>query len=341
MDSPSARRDSGCCWTTCNPGVVNGWVYLQPRAYLAPAGAKGPPPAPVLWLLTRLHPKMRDRIATSVSAFEDRRWREELARWDEIDRPAAVAAHRAIAAVDVAGLTDDELAAHLRRVRDHIEQMIELHHKYTAPAMWRPATSWPEHRSGRGLPRGRSWRCSVVRRRFPVVSPPTNSMLPAARSAAATLRRLCWRSHSIPNRCCAGSLPIRSPGLLSGRTWTRCDTGRSATTSAIRLPANYPLSWSRRCVRRRAVPRAGASARSGSIAGQGDRPTTVRNSMHVWPRPDSSIGYATSVACTPTAGRSGLRVGRSSRPGRGCSAAGCFSTRRMQWIWTWTSWFRC
>ena len=116
------------------PGVVNGWVYLQPRAYLAPAGAKGPPPAPVLWLLTRLHPKMRDRIATSVSAFEDRRWREDLARWDEIDRPAAVQAHRAIAAVDVADLTDAELATHLRRVRDHIEQMIELHHKYTAPA---------------------------------------------------------------------------------------------------------------------------------------------------------------------------------------------------------------
>ena len=117
------------------PGVVNGWVYLQPRAYLAPAGAKGPPPAPVLWLLTRLHPKMRDRIATSVSAFEDRRWREDLARWDEIDRPAAVQAHRAIAAVGVADLTDAELAAHLRRVHDHVEQMLELHHKYTAPAI--------------------------------------------------------------------------------------------------------------------------------------------------------------------------------------------------------------
>lgn len=117
------------------PAVVNGWMYMQPRAYLAPPGAMGPPPAPVLWLLTRLHPKMRARIATSASAFEDRRWRAELTQWDEVDRPAAVQKHRAIGAVDVANLTDAELAAHLRLVRDHVESMFELHHKYTAAAI--------------------------------------------------------------------------------------------------------------------------------------------------------------------------------------------------------------
>ncbi|HEY0904777.1 MAG TPA: hypothetical protein VGE14_12905, partial [Marmoricola sp.] len=39
------------------PAFVNGFMYMQPVAYLAPEGAMGPPPAPVLWLLTRLHPK--------------------------------------------------------------------------------------------------------------------------------------------------------------------------------------------------------------------------------------------------------------------------------------------
>lgn len=117
------------------PAVVNGWLYMQPRSYLAPPDAQGPPPPPVLWLLTRLHPKMRKRIATSARAFEDRRWREDLARWDRDDRPAAVQTHQAIAAVDVAKLTDDELVAHLRRVRDYVEKMFELHHKYTAPAV--------------------------------------------------------------------------------------------------------------------------------------------------------------------------------------------------------------
>ena len=50
------------------PALVNGFMYMQPVAYLAPKGATGPPPAPILWLLTRLHPKMRARIATRSSA---------------------------------------------------------------------------------------------------------------------------------------------------------------------------------------------------------------------------------------------------------------------------------
>ena len=39
------------------PALANGFLYMQPVGYLAPPGATGPPPAPVLWLLTRLHPK--------------------------------------------------------------------------------------------------------------------------------------------------------------------------------------------------------------------------------------------------------------------------------------------
>ena len=54
------------------PALVNGFIYMQPVAFMAPEGAMGPPPAPVLWLLTRLHPKMRARIATSARAFANR-----------------------------------------------------------------------------------------------------------------------------------------------------------------------------------------------------------------------------------------------------------------------------
>ena len=49
------------------PGLANGFMYSQPVAFAAPEGAMGPPPKPILWLLTRLHPKMRARIATSPS----------------------------------------------------------------------------------------------------------------------------------------------------------------------------------------------------------------------------------------------------------------------------------
>jgi phosphohistidine swiveling domain-containing protein len=113
------------------PGLANGFMYTQPAAFGAPKGAMGPPPKPVLWLLTRLHPKMRARIRTSARAFAQRQWRTDLATWDEIDRPAAIERHRAIQAVDVAALSDADLGAHIERCRDHVGDMHCLHHKYT------------------------------------------------------------------------------------------------------------------------------------------------------------------------------------------------------------------
>ncbi len=115
------------------PGIVNGFVYNQPVAFGAPKGAMGPPPKPILWLLTRVHPKMRNRIATSVRAFADRLWRADLTMWDEVDRPAAIAAHQAIQAIDVGSLSNDELADHVLACREHLAAMHYLHHKYTIP----------------------------------------------------------------------------------------------------------------------------------------------------------------------------------------------------------------
>ncbi len=117
------------------PRAVNGFLYMQPVAYMAPPGAMKPPPAPVLWLLTRLHPKMRARIATSVRAFEEKQWRKDLEMWDNTDKPAAIEQHLAIQMIDVGALTDDGLAEHLARCLEHAGNMAELHHKYTATAV--------------------------------------------------------------------------------------------------------------------------------------------------------------------------------------------------------------
>lgn len=116
------------------PGFVNGFMYGQPRPFGAPAGAP-PPPAPVLWALTRLHPKMRARLRDGAKAFEEKRWRADLDEWDQVDRPAAIAKHQAIQAVDVAALTDEELAEHVDACRQHVADSIFLHHKYTIPAV--------------------------------------------------------------------------------------------------------------------------------------------------------------------------------------------------------------
>ena len=117
------------------PAIVNGFWYQQPVAFGAPPGAKGPPPAPILYLLTRLHPAMRARIRTSEAAFAQKRWRKDLEQWDAVDKPAALRAHEALLAVDPETLDDGALAAHVRACEAHVGAMIYLHHKYTVPCV--------------------------------------------------------------------------------------------------------------------------------------------------------------------------------------------------------------
>jgi pyruvate,water dikinase len=137
--------------------VVNGFMYLQPVAVGAPKGAMGPPPKPVLWLLARVHPKLRARIALSARAFAEHRWRAELQQWDDVDKPAAIAAHRGIQAVDVAALSDAELADHLDRCHGHLTDMLYLHHNLTIPSsiavgdLLAGATRWADVSAGEVL----------------------------------------------------------------------------------------------------------------------------------------------------------------------------------------------
>ena len=100
--------------------VIDGFMYVQ----LLPFGAGG----------TATPEEMRARIETSARAFTERFWRADLARWDEVDKPAAIAAHRALQAVDPATLSDEGLAEHVDRCRHHLEAMIALHHRYSAPS---------------------------------------------------------------------------------------------------------------------------------------------------------------------------------------------------------------
>ncbi|HLU55209.1 MAG TPA: PEP-utilizing enzyme [Pseudonocardia sp.] len=101
--------------------VIGGFMYAQ----RVPFGAGG----------TATPEQMRDRIETSARAFRERFWREDLAHWDEVVKPGAVAAHLALQEVDPATLFDDELADHVGRCRDHLEAMFELHHRYSAPSV--------------------------------------------------------------------------------------------------------------------------------------------------------------------------------------------------------------
>jgi pyruvate,water dikinase len=116
------------------PGFSQAFFYNQPVPVGAPKGAMGPPPKPVLQLVSRLHPEMRRRHRAAERAIREKLWRQDLAHWDEVDKPAAIQAHRAIQAVDVATLSAPALADHVDACAQHVIDSAYLHHKYTIPA---------------------------------------------------------------------------------------------------------------------------------------------------------------------------------------------------------------
>jgi rifampicin phosphotransferase len=116
------------------PAFVHSFGYMQPVPVGAPEGALKLPPKAVLQLVSRLHPEMRRRTRTAERAMTQKLWRQDLAHWDEVDKPEAIERHQAIQAVDVAALTDAELADHVQVCAQHFIDSVYLHHKYTIPS---------------------------------------------------------------------------------------------------------------------------------------------------------------------------------------------------------------
>ncbi len=75
------------------------------------------------------------RFARADEVFPQKVWRAQLKEWDEKAKPAAMAQHREIQAVDPDALSDDELAAYLRRCAEHHSAMITQHMRFTASAI--------------------------------------------------------------------------------------------------------------------------------------------------------------------------------------------------------------
>jgi len=75
------------------------------------------------------------RMARAEEVFARKVWREQLRDWDERCKPAAIATHRELQAVDPDALDDTGLAAYLRRCRDHHAAMMAQHMRFTASAM--------------------------------------------------------------------------------------------------------------------------------------------------------------------------------------------------------------
>ncbi len=59
-----------------------------------------------------------ERFKRAEQVFGQKLWREQLREWDEVSKPAAIAKHRELQAIDPDKLSDAELIACLKRCRD-------------------------------------------------------------------------------------------------------------------------------------------------------------------------------------------------------------------------------
>lgn len=75
------------------------------------------------------------RLERAGNVFGPKLWREQLREWDETAKPAAIAKHRELQAVDPDTLSDADLAAYLKRCRDHHQAMMTQHMRFTAGAI--------------------------------------------------------------------------------------------------------------------------------------------------------------------------------------------------------------
>lgn len=101
------------------PAFVNGNFYTRMVPLIAGDKDLPPPPAPVIWLMTRLHPKFRRRAKVARDAIDGRIWNDELEQWRTEHRPYLHQAAARLSAVDVTVLDNAALA-------DHLEETFEL-----------------------------------------------------------------------------------------------------------------------------------------------------------------------------------------------------------------------
>jgi len=87
-----------------------------------------PPPKPVLWLVTRLHPAFRRRNRDALRTLAERPYLAEIDVWLHEERDEWIAGNRQLQAIDPAELTNEELAAHVEVAGAHLTAGWYRHH---------------------------------------------------------------------------------------------------------------------------------------------------------------------------------------------------------------------
>ncbi len=110
--------------------VVNGAIYRRIVPLLGADKDTGKvPPAPVLWLATRLHPEFRRRERRARQVLADKSYLDQVKAWFAGERDQWQAANAEIQVVDPTALDDRALADHLDRLDGHLVAGWRRHHQ--------------------------------------------------------------------------------------------------------------------------------------------------------------------------------------------------------------------
>jgi len=108
---------------------VNGKAYRRLVPLVGADRSGPPPPAPVLWLASRLHPGLRRRERAARDTFERSSFLEPIDRWDGGERQEWIDANRAFQSEAIDQFDDEAMADHLERVLAHNLRGWIRHHR--------------------------------------------------------------------------------------------------------------------------------------------------------------------------------------------------------------------
>ena len=130
-----SMRTYGALLDHLEVAVINRFLYLAVRPVGVPKGATAPPPRLVFKAMCLLHPELRRRIRRSAEVFRERTWRSEIEWWDREVKPSLAAEAKALLAEDVRRLSNEDLAAHVRRAIEFLKRGVYTHHRFNGCAM--------------------------------------------------------------------------------------------------------------------------------------------------------------------------------------------------------------
>ncbi len=117
----------GVLLNTLQLAYVNGFSYIQPQPFDVGTDAPTTP--------EEFGAEIGRRTGLAAEAFDRKIWREGLRLWDEELKPASIARHEAMAAVDLTALDTEGLRAHLHACVENLGAMWFQHHRFNAMAM--------------------------------------------------------------------------------------------------------------------------------------------------------------------------------------------------------------